>query len=703
MPKTKIDFSNIQVLEQGLSAENQGEELLELTDREKAKIRKTLREEIQAWEDETATLVQKLQHWYDLAEGIIDDSDEPYPGAYHTHIDLIGIYLKVYTSVEKRSILGPDVLWYTEADPEFDDVQEQLPDVDEMMNFKARAEWNVKRSMGDAFPCANRDGLSVLKIPNIHETEEVQDVVVVRNMEDFHQEFPPGDSGLKPKEWAILAQLVEEKATEDTPLEIPITYERVNYSGPKAYVVERVNFVTFPANARSLEREYCRGHGDRFYLRREEVRQKMEANLWYKDACKEFLKKTLNATGSEPTSYRANQESIIGINNGEKSDAHEFFETIYWMRLESKGVEKKYVFVYTKEHNILMFAKVYWYRCPTYYALFRIDARANQIDGKAVTGQLEFINEEMDLLHNMNVQGWQISNIPSFKMEKSQAKDLDMDADENLWHPGVIFMLPQGTFKAFEQFDVRPTDNGGIMQGEAKLLQYAALLMGIDAFLASGRPTPEDPEAPGNKTALLVSQGNIRMEDPISELRYGVEEAGQICLSHLYQFGPAQIQYKAKDGKRSVTKYLSKRILRTGLKMRMHGVSVVMNSESEFRKGIERWGIALKEPIVAQKAKYRLEAMHQAFRDGRVPNYERYVPTMEEAEAYDTEVAKKAILTMMLEKQAAEQQQAEEQAKAEEAQRGEVLKNLSDRVKATNLIKQITEQNLSQSLQQEAA
>ena len=62
MPKTKIDFSNIQVLEQGLSPENQGEDLLELSDREAAKIRKTLKEEIQSWEDETAPLAEKLQH-----------------------------------------------------------------------------------------------------------------------------------------------------------------------------------------------------------------------------------------------------------------------------------------------------------------------------------------------------------------------------------------------------------------------------------------------------------------------------------------------------------------------------------------------------------------------------------------------------------------------------------------------------------------
>lgn len=672
---------------------------MELTDKQAARVRRALRDEISAWESESATLFEKLQHWYDLSEGIIDDSDEPYPGAFHTHIDLIGIYLKVYASIEKRSILGPEVLWYAEADPEFDDLQDELPRVDEMMNYKARAEWNITEAMGEGFPCVNRDGLMVLKIPQVEESEEVEDKILLHNLDDLISEFPPQESGLSRKEWGVLAQLVEESASDETPVEVPFTQNQITYSGPKAYVVERINFVTFPSNARSLNREYCRGHGDRFYMRREEVRQKMEAGEWYEDACKQFLKKTSKSAGTDPTSYRTNQESITGINRGEKADENEFYELIYWFRLENKGVEKKYVFIYSKEHNILMFGKAYWYRTPTYYAMFRIERRANQIDGKSIVGQLEFLAEELDLLHNMNVQGWQISNIPSFKMEKGLAAELDLEADENLWHPGVVFHLPAGTFDKFIQFDVRPTDNGGILRGESQLLNYAALVMGIDAFLASGRPSPEDPNAPGNKTQLLVNQGNIRMEDPLSELRYGVEAAGEICLSHLYQFGPAQIQYKGRDGKKNVTKYMPKRMLRTGLRLKMQGVSVVMNSENEFRKGIEKWGIVTKEPLVAQNAKYRLEAMHAAFRDGRVSNYERYLPTLEEAEAYNVEVAKAAMTKMIMEQAAAQQQAQEAQIQAEQEQKAQVLKALSDKVRAQNLIKQITEQNLGVQLE----
>jgi hypothetical protein len=197
----------------------------------------------------------------------------------------------------------------------------------------------------------------------------------------------------------------------------------------------------------------------------------------------------------------------------------------------------------------------------------------------------------------------------------------------------------------------------------------------------------------------LVNQGNIRMEDPLSELRYGVESAGEICLSHLYQFGPAQIQYKAKQGKKKVTQYLSKRLLRNGVRLKMQGITVVMNSENEFRKGIEKWGIVIKEPLVAQNAKYRIEAMHEAFRDGRIPNYERYLPTIEEAEQENINIAKQAMMQMIQEQQQAQAQAQQQQMLAQQEQKAQMLKSLTDKVKAQNLIKQLTENNLAAQLE----
>ena len=75
------------------------------------------------------------------------------------------------------------------------------------------------------------------------------------------------------------------------------------------------------------------------------------------------------------------------------------------------------------------------------------------------------------------------------------------------------------------------------------------------------------------------------------------------------------------------------------------------------------------------------------------------MPTLEEAEAYNVEVAKAAMMKMIMERKAAEEQQAMEQQKALDERRGQAIKELSDKVKAQNLIQQITEQNLGSQME----
>ena len=81
---------------------------------------------------------------------------------------------------------------------------------------------------------------------------------------------------------------------------------------------------------------------------------------------------------------------------------------------------------------------------------------------------------------------------------------------------------------SFEQFTVQPVDLGSSLQEEEKDLRYCTLLVGLDPFTSSGNAPVDDPSAPGNKTIALINQGNLRMEEPISEIRKGIEEIGNI-------------------------------------------------------------------------------------------------------------------------------------------------------------------------------
>ena len=147
MPKTEVNIENVKKLDRELMLSNPViGELLDLSEVQKKRIKKKLKEEIEAWESDTDDLQEKLEHWHNLSEGIIEETNWPYEGAFETHIDLIGIYLKVYHSIERRSILGSENIWYAEADPESDQLQDKLPQIETMLNYKARAEWNIEEN-----------------------------------------------------------------------------------------------------------------------------------------------------------------------------------------------------------------------------------------------------------------------------------------------------------------------------------------------------------------------------------------------------------------------------------------------------------------------------------------------------------------------------------------------------------------------------
>lgn len=674
MLKTEIDFNNIKKLDRDLMLSDPiiGE-LLNLSETRLKRVKKKLKDEIESWERDTTELQEKLEHWHNLSEGIIEETDWPYEGAFETHIDLIGIYLKVYHSIERRSILGSENIWYAEADPDFDYLQDKLTDIETMLNYKARSDWNIEEMIPESFTCANRDGLCGLIIPYVIDIEHKEDKIIISNEQEFMEEFP--DSSELGKDYDTLLNMVLADASDESPLEIPIEFDKVIYEGPKAYLVERANLVMFPASAPSLRMEHCRGWGHRFEIQRIEVKRKMEDEEWDSDECKEFLKKTSKKSSDYAPNYIQNRDSNVGISRSKNTEMHQFFELIYWMRMGKGSQDVRYHFIYSKEYDVLVMAKKYVYNVDI-MALFRIDRRAGQLDGKSVTGQLEFLNEALDLNWNQRFQSREITGVPSFKAKldaKAGPDGFDPKAEENQFHPGVWFWVKN--MDDIQQFQVQPVDYGQSLNEDLQIFKIASFIMGVDMQLFSGQTPAGDPQAPGNKTQMLISMGNLRMEDPLAELRYGVEQVGSICLSHLYQFGPAQIGYKAQEGNQQATKYLKKRILRNGLKVKMQGVTVVMNSDTEFQRWLERYMVLVKEPLIAQNPQYRIELLRRALRNGRIPNADKILPSIEEIKRQQVETTKQAISEMMTQQQA-------QQAAQVQAQQQEVVKRDQESKKA---------------------
>lgn len=661
--------------------------LVELTEEQKSKLKKKLKKEIEGWKTDTAEQRTRLERWNDLLEGVVEETDFPFQGASQIHIPITAIYCEIYHGIERRSILGSERIWYAETMD--DNLRDSLPKIEDALNYKARAEWNILRAFSDVFQTTNRDGLGIMQVPYVEEYEPCKDIVLVSNVEEFMNEFPtPDEAGLSPKEYKSLAMKVQKEATEEEPVEIPISYERCVYRGPKGEVIELADFIRFPATAQEISRQYCRGYGKRFYLRKGEIKKRIKEGFWYKSATKKFLRGKKG--GSNVNSFMRSKDYVDGVNRSDRSDDFEFFEMVYWATLDKAEGESKLLITYSQEEDEIVACLEYPYRVD-FYALFRIKGRPNRLVGTSVPQMTEDINEEIDTQHRQRINIRTISSVPSFKGKKESKKDFDSNAESNQWRPGVIFWLNDP--EAFEQFKVQPTDLGESMAEEQNDMKILSMRTGVEAFMFSGSAQAGDMNAPAKKTELLISQSNLRMDDPIAELRDGVEKVGEICLSHLYQFGPNEIEYEQKTqaGQATATS-IPKRILRKGIKIKMQAVNVVFNADSEFEKWMYRYGMLTKEPIIANDPRRRLEILRHALWNGRVDGKEKIIPSEQELE----QMMQKQEQAQAAQNQAAAgQDQAAAQAQSDKLQadaQGNKFEVAAKRAKATAAIAKSMEQ-----------
>lgn len=644
-------------------------ELLDFTPEQVSRIKKTLRKELNDWESDRSGLNEKLQLWYDLENNIVKDEDLPFDGAVNNHINITRIFSKIYFSIESRSILGSDDLWYAETDSweeeenaevsgtmrKVSPTDQFLPSIEKYFNYKARTDWNIKNEFLPAcFKLTNRDSVCAGQIDYDIETEKVEDVVVISGEQDFYDEFPdPETSGLSEKEWRKLLKKAV-SSTEDRPLEVPVEYENITYLGPRGHPVELANFLVFPATAADIRRTNCRGYGKQFRMRKTEIKRKVSEGLFYEDEAQKLL--TNKVKGSELNSYEKNRLYSQGLSRTGDSDDFLLNEVVYWFDPDNDGVERKFVFVYEKDKNVLLSAKYYIYRVNN-IVLFRIDPQTGSLVGWCIPEEVVDLDNEISAMHNQRINSRKITEVPSFKGKASRKADFDANAEENKWRPGVTFWLEDPD--TFAQLVVQPVDLGTSIQEEEKDLRYCSLLLGVDPFTFSGQAQAEDPDAPGNKTAMLINQGNLRMEEPLNELRKGVSEVGNICVALEYQFGKNIIEFR--ENRKSPFMSFPKRLLRKGIKLNMHPVTVQMNADSNLMKELNLHKLRMSEPTIAQSIGRRTQSLKDVFRQGRVPDYEKYFPTEEEMKKEEVMLRVQALQVM-------KQQQMEQIQKQRQSQ-----------------------------------
>ena len=633
-------------------------DLIVLSKEAESRLKKWLTKRLDEHEQDTAELKKKLIEDNDLIDGIVPETDFPWAGSCNTHIPIPEIYAKVEQGIYSRSLLGATAIGTAVTDdPNLMDI---APQVSEAVNYHVKNKWNVEEVAHGCLWAMERDSVGIMQIVWDECYETSHDVVLVDNLEEFGAYFPdPTVVGLDQVQYLDLFEKAR-MATPESPLEIPIEFEKQKYYGNKGEIVELYDFVIIPATAPAIEHDSCVGYGKFFNERRGVVKGKGKDGIYFKEAADKLVSKVKESKSSDFEEAKGSNEGIVRTGKGEVGN----YELVIRYDLEKTGEEKKYLLTYNKDEDVLLSLRHYPYRID-FYAFFKNDGKPNRFLGRSVPSKTRDLSELIDAMFRQEVNSRSISHVPSFIGDSSKKKEITENNTSMAFYPGATKWVPGGIGGgAFDQMRVQPSSMNESAGDRAQLMNILDLLMGSAVSLQSGHASSSDPNAPGNKTAMMIGQANLRQEDPLSQVRVGIEQMLDICLSHLYQFGPPIISYVVDGQNGQQIKTLQKKFMREGLKFKMNGVTVTDNPEVEMEKWMRLHERLMQNmPEYAQNPVARVELVRMALKAGHVAKVDQITPTMQQLQQQMVEVQKQAMMQMMQEKAMAEQQGKQQMVK----------------------------------------
>lgn len=615
-------------------------DLLSMDFSTRMRLEKFCSKAVESWLASAAAHHENLRRWNDLLEGLSEETDFPWHGASNLHVPLVGIHCVTLHSVMSRSLLTVDPLWYVGSlDTE---IREHAVEIEEALNYKTKSELNILEAEREVLTNTVRDGIGWMQLVWSHESEMVETVVRVRSVQEFQTNFPDAESaGLSDGEYTQTLRKIEATASEEAPYEVQVSMERVDYHGPKAFVVDEADMVRAPMTATTLKN--CRAYGKRYYARKEEIRKLGEDGKLWRRAAENWCAMGKGGTKDDP--WRRALESIEGIaeDNQSFSDERELYSLVARFPMQKGRDECKLLVTYSHEQKRVLGVAKYPYTKDCYTPR-RLIRRPGRMIGISIPERLEDMNESVDDSVNYEINSNYIEMAPVFKGKKTAQKDFDPDLEENWIRPAVILWLEDP--KEFDQLKIQASDKNAAKLMRQELMRYAEMYIGPTQLL-SGRESPMDPDAPGNKTIALIQQSNMRIEDYINEYRLGFEEMGNFIVALYYQFGDDNLDYVNKDN--SVDS-VRKDIFRKEPKFRAHGVTANLSPEVEFQKAVQWWGLLQGEPMVGGDPMRRRELLNMVMVSGRLPNRQALLPPKPEVEEMQQKQLEKEAEARVIEK-----------------------------------------------------
>ncbi len=293
-----------------------------------------------------------------------------------------------------------------------------------------------------------------------------------------------------------------------------------------------------------------------------------------------------------PETEEVEQAQASNEGKGTENEGNETYKTaqykgyrvLYSYDIDNDGLEELCIFTFMYSQKVLIRAEYWdknWYLTPHY-----IEEKSNRFEGIGIIAKERNVIKEADAYINLRLRAGKLSVTPSFKAKKGSSFDPGLQ----YFYPGVIWWLDN--MDEVEQWQINVNLPYGFNE-EASLERKHELLTGMTAGL-SGRELPQDPNAPGNKTALLMREGSVLINGDIDVFRDSIEQLVYNILTMADKYLPEDDKYLKIYGLTKMDLKLAKE------EISLYGTSLAHNPEMRKQEELVFYNTFMMNPIVQQ-------------------------------------------------------------------------------------------------------
>ena len=481
-------------------------------------------------------------------------------------------------------------------------------------------------------------GTGWMRCPFVYLTEPQADEEIYKgrnDLEKFIKNYPDPEAAKKTK--SQYEKYLKRLLSDET-VSFEVEYDAVIHNGPLPRSIDIFDFLIDPLIRDAKKAQFT---AEKQCLFGDDILREVENKIFRKDVVEQLQ--------NDPRFQTTENIEFFNLFPNTEFDVYEVNLKHSFKKNEQQKRYKVFV-LYDREKAgrkalLQMFHYPWWHNRWDAFPVYISPKRRKGIyrDGLALI--LRDSQLLANIAHDIMLDSAITQVVPSWRGRKSNKKQIAGEISKG-FYAGVIYWLDN------PETDLIPNEAGGrnlsfMANIQANAERMADLRSGITAGL-SGRELPQDPNAPGNKTAALIQQSNIRIGPALDRLQETLmRELAYQIIQLYYQFKPSGVRYKSVDSKGlPAFPTLTRDELRRREYYTPMGTAEILDSQLQDQKDQLLLKLSLEHPDISQRPKTRFFLLEQLIKHLGTQysrKLRKILPSEEELMEEQKELARQAV------------------------------------------------------------